>query len=234
MKYIREQDSQDMIPRAIDLTLAEAKGLANRQNLTEEYFNVQSLYYHFFDLYLEEKLRLSDYEKQLKTICPNMDSVSDEEKDIYQYLSNHKYFYIRNTLHVENLLIREMRTLFNHEKDEFLSDEVRDMIENTYRKVIVTNSPKQSHFMTNYGPATPDYYAFNDSLVLGIRFAEEDERKYPSEDAWFQDYCLRRQNITNFKEEITKRFSDVLGLDVRVIEYFQDSVKKKMNDEMQK
>ncbi len=230
MKYISSQDIQDLIPNQIDMGLAEAKGLAKNQTLTEEYFLAQSLYYHFLEMYLEKKLGLFEQEKKFPSTCR---PVEESEKDIYQSLSNHRYFYIRNTLYVENLLKSEIGILFNHAKDEELTEEVENLIQSTLTKVITTQK-NQEHFITNYGPASEPYFAPNDILVLGLRFAEEDDSLYRSEEEWMKDYMNRRAVITNMVESLPQYFSNQLGQDVQVIEYFSESVKKKSSDELKR
>ncbi len=49
-------------------------------------------------------------------------------------------------------------------------------------------SMRDSDLTSDRSISTPDYFAPNDSLVLGFRFAEEDESLYPFEDVWFEDY----------------------------------------------
>ena len=223
MKYISSQDIPDLIPNQIDMELAEAKGLAKNQTLTEEYFLAQSLYYHFLEMYLEKKLNLSEQEKKFPSTCR---PVEESEKDI-------TYDVIDRTFYVENLLKSEISILFNHAKDEELTEEVESLIQSTLTKVITTQK-NQEHFITNYGPASEPYFAPNDILVLGLRFAEEDDSLYVSEEEWMKDYMNRRAVITSMVESLPQYFSSQLGQDVQVIEYFEESVKKKSSDELKR
>lgn len=232
MKYITKENEKDLKMSMIDINLAETKGLANNNSLNDNYFLIQSMYYHYLELYLDKKLGIKDLETNFTS---NYHSVKEEDKDIFQYLSSNKYIYIRNTLYVEKLpqdIINHFLTINNVGE---LTLEIENMIEKTYKDVITTSLfDRTESFETNFGPLNPLYSAINDALVLGIRFAEEDDSYYESEDAWFDDYCTRRQCIEKLKEEMNNRYSEVLGCPVKVIEYFEESINKIENIQLNK
>lgn len=224
MKYISENDFDDFFPNNIDYDLAEAKSLAINGKLNSEYFLLQSKYYKLFEEFLEKKLNLSKIEELLDSKNKNLKPVSEEEMDIYQYLSNHKYFYIRNTLFVENLTKENIQAIM---QSEIMNTEIENIISSTYKVVIKVSSFENKNFETNYGPISSNFIASNDSLIFGIRFKEEDESDYTSEDEWFRDYCERRKIVEEFKKAAKQLFCNKLNDNVEVFEYFEEDVKKK-------
>lgn len=232
MKYITKDNKDDLKISSINIDLANSKGLADNNGLTDKYFYIQSLYYYYLELYLNKKLNIEDLESKFTS---NYRYVKDEDKDIFQYLSSNKYIYIRNTLYIEKLPINIINYLLNNNDVGILTQEIENIIESTYKEVITTNVFNHiESFETNFGPLDPMYSAENDALVLGIRFAEEDESLYESEDKWFEDYCNRRECIENLKEQINNHYSKVLNCNVKVIEYFEDSVNKMINTHVKK
>lgn len=224
MKFITKQDENDLLPNYIDIQLAEVKELAINGQLTDEYFQLQSVYYHLLELYISSKFDVDGLEQKL--IIENIRQVEDNEKDIYQYLSNHNYFYIRNTLYVEKLPKEIINVLINTIPNE-LTSELSEMINLTYKEVITTSDFKMERFDTSYGPLSNSYSAANDDLVIGFRTAEEDESLYENEDEWFKDYMRRRAIITDLLHNLPKEISSKLNVNCKIIEYFEESVKKK-------
>ena len=224
MKYIKKDNENDLKISMIDISLANSKGLADNNGLTDKYFYIQSLYYYYLELYLNKKLNIKELESKFTS---NYRYVKDEDKDIFQYLSSNKYIYIRNTLYIEKLPINIINYLLNHNDVGILTQDIENIIESTYKEVITTNVfNHMESFETNFGPLDPMYSAKNNALVLGIRFAEEDESLYDSEDKWFEDYCNRRDFIESIKNKYSVQYSEILKCNVKIIEYFNDDIDK--------
>lgn len=231
MKYICENDYEDFFPNTININLANEKGLANDGKLNSIYYMVQSKYYRFFEEFLNKKLNLSSLESLLESKNQNFKAVPEEEMDIYQYLSSLKYFYIRNTLFIENLSREDIKKILDNDE---MNDDIENIIATTYKSVIKVSSFKDDEFATNYGPLSSNFIASNDSLILGIRFKEENEDEYSSEDDWFEDYCNRREIIEEFKKFAKELFCTKLACKVEIFEYFSEDVKKKFSNGIKK
>lgn len=231
MKYITKKDEQDLIPNAIDIKLAESKGLAKSGQLSEEYFALQSIYYNLLEQYIDTLVDFNSIEDTLSK--HNTRKVNEEEKDIYQYLSNHNFFYIRNTLYVEKLpkeiILRLLSTM-----PEKLDSELLNIVSQTYKEVIRTDDLNIDDFEISYGPLSPSYNASNKSLVIGYRNAEEDENLYSDEEAWFEDFTKRRAFITEILKNTESYLKSKIDVSCSVIEYFEESVKKKDSIEVVK
>lgn len=226
MKIITSTDAKDFYPNSIDIALATAKGLANDGTLTDYYY-VQSLYYYYLEYYLTNILEIRKAEQEITDYSAHFEKVPTEEEDLYQSLSSNKYFYIRNTLYVENLNKEDILTILNS-NPTVVTNEIIELIKRTMKSVITQRHfEAEDGFYMNYGPLEPDYTHPNNSLIMGIRFAEEDDSLYESEDAWFDDYTNRRAYIENKKKELAEQWSKTLGIDTRVVEYFEQSIKKK-------
>lgn len=230
MKYITKQDEKDLIPYNIDIALAETKGLASNGSLKEEYFLVQSKYYYYLGLYLNKALPIDTAERELEKV--GQKKLEEKDMDIYQYLSSNPFFYIRNTLYIERLSKECLQYFLLHNDEEVLDPQMEQIISSTYKEIIAYRNFDNETFEISYGPISPSYNALNTSLVLGIRFREENSDDYPTEDEWFEDYCNRREVVENIKEEFENNASQVLNCDVKVIEYFQESIKKKNNNDV--
>lgn len=228
MKIITSKDAKDFYPNSIDIALATAKGLAN-DGVLKDYYYVQSLYYYYLEYYLNAVLGIRKVEQEITDYSEHFVKVPEEEEDLYKSLSSNKYFYIRNTLYVENLSRKDIITILNSNPTE-VTDEILNLIKRTIKSVITQGLfEAEDGFYMNYGPLEPDYTHPNNSLIMGIRFAEEDDTSYESEDAWFDDYTKRRAYIENKKKELSEQWSKILGIDTRVVEYFEQSIKKKIN-----
>lgn len=232
MKYITKEDEVNFKPKGIDYSLAESKGLINNGELNNEYFLLQSIYSNLLEQYINSKINIKSIEEDLDN--RGYRSVEDNDKDIYQYISNNKYFYVRNTLYVEKLPMDYIRLLLS-KNPEVLSEEYTKLIEDTYKTVITTDSFKLQEFNLSYGPqSSGEYFMPNNSLVFGFRLAEEDASLYPNDDAWFEDYCTRRAYISDLLPKLEQEFSDKLNTKCGILEYFNESVKKKTVDKFMK
>ncbi len=227
MKYITKEDVNDFIPSRINISLAESKGLALNGELRDEYFLLQSIYVNLLEIYLSSLFNIESIEQKLSSA--NFRSVEDEEKDIYQYLSNNKYFYIRNTMYVEKLSNEDIKLLLS-KKDEVSDPNLISIICKTYKDVITTDDFKMQEFNISYGPQTGSYFKPNNSLVIGFRLAEEDESLYSSSDEWFKDYCARRQYISNLLPKLEEEFNSKINCECSILEYNEESVKKKTSN----
>ncbi|MGN1371402.1 MAG: hypothetical protein ACI4XM_03920 [Candidatus Coprovivens sp.] len=227
MKTIKVDETEEFFPNIIDYEEAKQKGLADESTINEKYLQIQSLYYYYLNNYLSRVLHLEEFEQYLLNMNRNHPLVSEEEKDIYQKLSSNNFFYVRNTLYIEQLTLEEINNLLSaHEKQDIKT--INQIIETTYKKVLTIPNQKEI-YETNYGPLSSIYFAPIDSLIIGLRFGIENESKYPNSDEWFKDYCKRREIIEGMKSRLLKEWNNNLDIDCRLIEYDENSIKKKTN-----
>ena len=222
MKYISKQDEEDLQPYYINMKLAYQKGLSDGINVNDKYFELYSIYYNYLEKYLNDIINIADYEKKLDSM--GFRGVIDDDKDIYQYLSYNKYFYIRNTLYIEKIPESDIVYLLKNSNN--YDNNIKQIISKTFKDVI-SASIGNTHIF--YGPFVPTYSALNDSLVIGLRFAEEDETLYESEDKWFDDFSKRRLIIEDLINNLPAKINDV---NIKYIEYFEESVKKKSTNQV--
>lgn len=225
MKYISKEDLEYLIPNNIDLELAYYKGLAKDNELNDEYLELYSIYYNYLELYLNNILNIKEKEQYLDNLNKKFNQVDDSEKDIYQYLSNNKYFYLRNTLYVEKLSKEDINYLLQNPNN--YNEKIEKIIDNTFAEIITTSLFETPECNLFYGPQTSNYSALNNNLVIGIRFGEENSDLYDNDDVWFQDYSFRRMVINNLLNNMPKR---VKFTEIKYIEYFEESVKKNKFD----
>ena len=103
-------------------------------------------------------------------------------------------------------------------------------INNTFKKLIFENVDEKNtpNIDLNFGPSSSySFYASNDSLVIGERF-------YPyvkdlSTDELREKYMDRQMYIRSYLENVQSNLSNELNMKVSVIEYDENSIKKKAN-----
>ena len=216
MKYINQEEYGNLIPNRFDIKLASVVGLATNGKLNDNYYQVMSIYYHFLELYLDEKLGISKIEKEIDEAHP--DYVPFEYGDAYQALSNNKYFYIRNTLYIENLSREVINYLISH-SEKSIDKTIREIIEKTYKVVITSKSDDGKKYYLNYGPSECNCHAPNDSLVLGFRLTDNEEEKYGTGKEWLKYKDSKIKYIRDLLNKTQSGFSSKLGIDVKIIDY---------------
>lgn len=189
------------------------------------YLLMYSLYMHFFTQYLIQKTDLIKFEKYIEETDILLNEVPVEEKDVYQLLATDKlkYFYIRNNLYLHNLTSEEMWFLNKkiQSNDLAYNGSVEEFISKTYKKVIREATDIEG-VLVNFGPFNNNFFAPNNSLVIGVRF--EDTYKYDQVMAQGKMYVF-------LKEQIEQDLKNKLGHPTTLLKYDNMSVKKKINEQ---
>ena len=188
------------------------------------YFTMYSLYSDYLERFLIKHTNIKKVDDAIRS-NPLFSTVSSDDKDFYQELSvNLKYLYIRNNIHIENLDKNENKFLANKIiNDDFAFDtSTEDFMAKTYKKVISELPLEDNEAYINYGPEVEYFYAPSNSLVIGLRFNEENNNDFVNRKITLEDY------ITLLENDIAKK----LNIGVKVIIYDSHSIKKK--DKMSK
>ena len=196
----------------------------------EQYLKEYSLYNNLLLKYLIKKTSIKRFDDIIKN-CKDYSFEFEPLRynlDIYQYLCNEDldFFYIRSNIYPENLNDSEKEFLDSLiDKDIEYNREIEKFVEDTYLKVIYEKTRNNKPMMMNFGPSeSEEFFALNDSLVIGGRFDvavshidnEEDRKNYYGRINYFRQEC----------EYLQERLSEELNIDVRVIYYDDNSIKE--------
>ena len=145
------------------------------------------------------------------------------KQDFYQYYSfiGNKYYYLRNNIYLERLTEEERNYLNSRAKNNMFQIEQRDMkfIASTFQKVIREERRGiKGTFETNFGPPSPQYFALNHSLVIGVRYDWSDELHYQQ-----KKFCH------DINQKLENELKEKLNIPVKVIIYSDFSTKKLPN-----
>ena len=196
----------------------------------EEYFNE---YVTYVKLLLEFLIKNTSI-KKIDDIIKNhegfkypIESVDKEDEDLYQYLCDEylSYFYIRNNIYIERLDKEEKKYLDSliNSNDEF-NKEKESFIEKTLIKIINEDPETKEEYYLNFGPGdTREYFALNNSLVIGARMMEgikpevfkENKHAFFERADYFEEKC----------EELKSLLKKELSINVSVIIYNDNSVR---------
>lgn len=229
----KELKTDDFQPNNFDIKALEKKGWYQNGKITKEFIEIYKAYYSFLAKYLDKILNISEMDKILKESKFHLKEVEEQDKDIYQSFSSFSYFYLRNTLYIERLDELELQQLKKKidSKDEILDYDTEMMIKQSYEKVITTTNVENVTFI-NYGPySSRQYYAQNNAIVLGVRYdpeynASENNPDY-SDDAWDENNDRQIYLVKAVIDTMNEEAENKLNVPVKVIEYNEDSVKKK-------
>lgn len=183
------------------------------------YFTMYSLYSDYLEKFLIKHTIIENIDDDLDN-NPLFNCVSDNDKDFYQGLSvKLKYFYIRNNIHIENLNSEENRFLMNKiiNDDYEFNTETEDFINKTFKKVISELPLEEKEAYINYGPEVEYFYAPSNSLVIGVRYDEENN----------QNLIDKKNILNNYIHVLENEISTKFNIGVRIIIYDSFSVKKK-------
>lgn len=227
-------DYKQVSPGNIDIKMAEAKRLASSETVNDLYCLLEGLYREYLEQYINKKGNLFSYDQQILESPLNFKQVKSTEKDFYQFSSNMHYFYIRNTLFIERLSIDDLNLLIAKYNSgvTLLDDDIIELLERTYPKVIVpfVSNTQMAGDYTNYGPLSDGYFAPVNALVIGFRYdMYEEETDQKDDDIWFDTYAKQREFLQAFLPVISETLNTHFAVPCTIIEYDDDSVKKKDN-----
>jgi len=197
----------------------------------KKYLINYSYYYNYLIQFISRIIEIKRLDQIMQKSKNNYKRVSEDEMDIYQYLNSpfFHYFYIRNNLSIERLTeseLKELETLINKNGENY-NDEIELFIQKTFVKVITENINEQPTTQINYGPFDLKYMAPNSSIVLGMRY--EDDNDYTN-DNYIELKNSRETEIDFLTSLIRIKYTPIikekLGLDFAIIEYNSESIKK--------
>lgn len=220
-KLLCENDLKNLIPQNSTIDL-----YSESEEVKNEYLTLYSIYRNYFTQYLIKKLDLKKYDDEILNNGLRFKKNDEDEMDIYQYFSCEllSYFYIRNNIYIERLTDEEKEILkrnWNKELQElFLNEEIEELIEKTYEKVIFEDPLSDGKsYLIHFGPDSSAFMAKNDSLVIGYNYDEF--FTYELDDtAWerlhFEQMAYMERLIPKMKEELKDRISipiEIFGYD---------------------
>ena len=206
----------------------------NGMQIDSEYMNIYFLYRKLFTQYIIEILNLIKYDKQIVNNKIKFPIVNQKNMDIYQYFSSDilKYFYIRNNIYIKKLNEDEIKFLKNikFNDNKVLNSEEKEFIENTYAKVIfedvLGNGEK---CITFFGPNSRNFWAKNNSLVIGIRYDEFTDNGL-SDDEWDILHEKQIEFLNKLIDKMIVEYNKKLKIPVSIIRYNEFSVRKLYNE----
>lgn len=219
----------------VDLLMKNLQNLFPRTNsedyekmpddLKELYIVLNCQYRDLFIDYFIRKLDLKEYDDKIKNSKFNYKKLERKNMDIYQATCADKldYFYVRNNFYIERLDEIEKSFVYNCIGNKLNTpDLIKDrFIERTFRKVIFEDVMHNGEVCTtNYGPESPRYYAYNNSLVIGVRHDEFNEAELSEEDE-----IEKMKFFLNICKEIEMNISEKIQTPVNVIKYNDFSIK---------
>lgn len=200
------------------------------ENEKNEYMSMYLLYRKLFTNYIIDVLNLKEIDEKIKKSEFKFISVTEEEKDIYQFFVNNDldYFYIRNDIYLEQLSSEEIKFLKSIlNENVMLNQNVKEFIESTYKKAIFNNSLNNGSFCTVfYGPETMNYSAPNNALVLGFRYDSFNKNNL-NEEMYIKNNENQHLLLQKIFEEITSNAQSKLEIPCSIIEYNEFSVQRK-------
>lgn len=235
----KELEINDFQPNNFDIKSLEKKSWYQNGKITKEFVDLYKGYCGLLEKYLDKMLDISEMDQIIKESNFHLKEVDEKDKDIYQSFSNFSYFYLRNTLYIEKLDELELQQLKKKidSKDEILDYDTEMMIKQSYEKVITTTNVENATFI-NYGPhSSYQYYAQNNAIVLGVRYdpeynASENNPDY-NDDAWDENNDKQIYLVKAVIDTMNEEAENKLNVPVKVIEYNEDSVKKKDNSSLE-
>lgn len=225
MKTITIDEYETRIPNSNDKYF---NGLSEQEKL--EYLELYSTYSNLLVDYLIKNCRLKEYDEAICDDSCTFQKVSEENMDIYQFLTSDKlnYIYVRNNLFIERLTQDEWKYLLSRvNKNEDFNQDDSEFIKNTFKRVIAEST--DSIYNTLFGPDNSSFIAPSNSLILGIRFDDFYSSNNESPDKWSNDNRNRLQIINIISMMLHSNLSKELDMPVTVIKYNDFSINKKDN-----
>lgn len=222
-KHLNEQDLKTTFPKNGTISLNQ---MTDEQK--EKYISLYCLYRKLFTEYIIQKLDLQKYEKEIEESGLNFLANKTEDMDIYQYFSSEilKYVYIRNNIYIEKLNDEEKAFLQKkiEENKQELDKEAEQFIEKTYQKLIFEDITKDNKlYIIQYGPDSRNFFAQNNSVVIGIRY-DEFEYNGLDDETWDKLHDKQLIYLDSLIEKMKKELETKLPVPIAIIEYDQFSV----------
>lgn len=233
MKILNIEDLEKLEPR-INLDLIKSLSIEEKV----EYIKLYCLYANLLIKYINSKFNISSYEERIENSGLNFVPIEESNMDSYQFISSDtlKYFYLRNTLHIDRLGKSDYMFLKNKLKknDPLLDKETEAFIARTFEKVSLENEAESNRaFCVRYGPDSNNYFGTRNSIILGFRYDEFNQQGL-DDNEWNQQYDQQIIFLTQMLADIENNINSQNDIQVQVIKYNDFSVrtrKKKINRE---
>ena len=188
------------------------------------YLRLYSIYNDLLIQYLIKKYDLKAYDDMLKKSNKNFINVDTLDMDLYQYASSEylSFLYLRNNINLENLTKEEIQFL-NNITNTSLTNEYEEFIENTYKKVILSNKG-----YTMYGPDNSKYLKDSNSIIIGLRHKGIDLNSNNEEE--INTFMKQSNYLKLFIPELERQLNERNKDKFNVIEYNDYSIVKRNNN----
>ena len=196
----------------------------------EKHVALYNEYSNLLTEYFIKNFCLAEYDEALINSSNSYPLVPSEKMDIYQRKASSalRYFYIRNSLHVERLTPEEQAFLLGKTtgEDIILDEETEQFISNTFRKIMLDDPENLDPKIINYGPDNNRFMAPTNSIVIGLRY--DDYQRLPGEtpEEWDEANGRRIHECDILMKIMTNKMTRATGIPTTVIKYNEFSVKK--------
>lgn len=221
MKIICFDELSDLQPK---LELEKVRTMSEEER--KKYIELYCAYLDLLIQYLCKKIDLISYETKLKNSGLNFKEVEENKMDIYQYLSSDylKYFYLRNTLHINRLNKLDYEVLLNklERNDMTLDEEAEKLIDRTYGNII----REEEGTTISYGPNSSSFFVLNGNLVIGFRYDEFADLGL-SDEEWDEQHDKQIPFLLNCLAEVENNANEKLDIPTNIVQYSEFSVKER-------
>lgn len=211
----------DFAPNDFDLEELSEKGLYTDGFFSEKFNKIYVGYSKYLMNYINKKINIKEYDDKIFSSDLGITKVKRSDMDVYQFISDYNYFYIRNTLYVEKLSKEDIFLLEEKIDNNVYDIEVEKIIERTYQEVIKTSCFGDGEYI-NYGDynVSRRYYAPNNELVLGFRYD-----KFPGIQISDNDFVNFFFNQAEYIDEVLGDFTSKNNM-IHVIMYDENTAHK--------
>lgn len=193
----------------------------------DEYAKLYSLYRKLFVKFMIKKLNLKNYDERIKDSGLNFCVTKKETMDVYQSYSSEylDYFYLRNNIYIEKLDYNEinfLREKFNSNNFD-LDEESKNMIENSYKKVIFEDALKNGKECITFWGSSSYYMAENNSLIIGIRYNEFSKNGLTDYE-WDELHTRQKKFLDALTKEMKENFKKIINIPLYIFKYNEFSL----------
>jgi hypothetical protein len=198
----------------INIELAKSKGLITDNDAL--YKELEKKYKYLLEYYLSTVIDFNKYENMINTSNLYIGKNSKYQR-LNEYLKL-DYIFLINNLFIEKLDNSNLDLLKNFNKDN-ITDEVVNMIKNTYSDVIKDNYFKENYtdqiYKVCYGPVVPINFVDNNSLVF--RFIYGKNLIDLNGDEFFELDKKQKDFINEVIDKLKNEIFDKTGLKTEVL-----------------
>ena len=217
----------DQLCIGIDMEEAEKKDLAANGAFNSSFYKCVSVYKTILDVILYKALDLKYYDDLFVNDPLNFLCNAPENYDVYQYISNMgmKFLYIRNNLFVERLSAEQISKLIYDYDKSTISPESEEIVKQTYAETIKYYADKPNSMNVNYGPFNPNFFAPNNSVVVGVNI-DIFTNNGLSDAEWKENFFKQLERMSEILSQIRNDLENKLDIPVTVIRYDINSIIK--------